>query len=557
MRSKLSIFAAMALATLLCTVVFGKVEMGAATKYGRATESVISTGTGTASALPPVGSRGRNGLDDIIISEDFEAHANGQLPTGWTQIDVDLGFNTPFFNDESTWRVWSGAGYSGHSGTKFVMNFYNDGAVPNDDWLILPQQNLGGTITLAYWVSSQDPAYLESYQVRVSTTGNQPSDFTDLIQDINDTPNAWTQRTHDLSAYAGAPFWFAFHYDAIDEFVLKIDDLLLEGIQLASFGAITGVVTDDNTFNPIMGATVELVGGLSTTTDAAGLFWFTNVLADTYDLALSHPAYEDEMVLDVAVAANETTTVDFALHHLAIEFHDFAYSGPPVPIPDLDSAFMNLDITEDFVITDLDITVNITHTWDADLHLWLETPWNQRVLLADQAGGSGDNYENCRFDDEAATPIGSGVAPFTGSFQPVEQLVAADGSSTLGQWTLVVYDDEAADVGTINNFTLHVTSEATAVEDDFILHPSSFSLSSYPNPFNATTQFRFDMIRAGHASLVLYNILGEQVARLVDENLDAGSHSISFNAGDLPSGVYLARFTAGSFAQTRKIVLLK
>jgi len=277
-----------------------------------------------------------------------------------------------------------------------------------------------------------------------------------------------------------------------------------------------------------------------------------------HTLNFTHPAFSTVALPNVQVTENDTTTANVQMHPLNLEYHNYASTAPPSQIVDLDTAYMDLDVTDAFVIYDLDVTINITHTYDSDLTIWLETPWNVRILLAMNVGTSGDNFVNTRFDDEAATPIGNGTPPFTGSFQPQELLSAADGQPVTGQWTLVVYDGAPADVGTINNFTLHVTSEAAAADDPHESIPSSFAFhGNYPNPFNATTHFRFDMGRTGHASLILYNVVGQEVARLVDGSLEAGAHSVSFSASDLPSGLYLARFTAPGFAETRKVVLLK
>ena len=81
--------------------------------------------------------------------------------------------------------------------------------------------------------------------------------------------------------------------------------------------------------------------------------------------------------------------------------------------------------------------------------------------------------------------------------------------------------------------------------------------SPYPNPFNPTTDLRFSLAETGHALLVVYDVTGREVVRLVDGTLEAGSHEYRFEASHLPSGVYLARLTAGDFTATRRIVLAK
>ena len=80
---------------------------------------------------------------------------------------------------------------------------------------------------------------------------------------------------------------------------------------------------------------------------------------------------------------------------------------------------------------------------------------------------------------------------------------------------------------------------------------------NYPNPFNASTEIRFDVGTAEKVSLKIYDLSGREVAHLAEAAFGAGAHSISFNASGLPSGVYLYRLRTGSETQTRKMVLLR
>jgi subtilisin-like proprotein convertase family protein len=512
------------------------------------------------SDLPPVGSRNPNTLDEIIISENFDSYGNDQLPTSWTQVDVDGGYCAQFVRN-STWQVFNYGAANAHSGTNVAMNHYNDNGLANNDWLILPQQNLSGTITLSYWVATQQATYPESYEVKVSTTGTQPANFTNLIYSNSSVPAAWTQQTHDLSAYAGAPFYIAFHYISVDMFVIKLDDLVLEAGTPSAHGALSGTVTTDASGHaPISGATVEITGtALSTLTNAQGLYMFNNVPPDTYDVVFSHPAYNSVTESDVIIVDGDTTTVDRELHPLPLAFYNYTSTGAASAISDLDTAYKTLDIPDDYLIFDLDITINITHPYDSDLEVWLLSPWNQMVSLAANRGGSGDNFVNCRFDDEAANPISGGTAPFTGSYRPEESLSAFDGFSSQGTWTVVVYDGWAQDSGAINNFTVHVTVEVEdAAPDVHSQVPATFAFhGNYPNPFNATTQFRFDLGAQSRVELVLYNTLGQQVAQLVNNVLSAGSHTVSFDASALTAGLYFARLNAQGLSETRKVILLK
>jgi len=101
------------------------------------------------------------------------------------------------------------------------------------------------------------------------------------------------------------------------------------------------------------------------------------------------------------------------------------------------------------------------------------------------------------------------------------------------------------------------TSPATAVKDEKSL-PKVFSLSqNYPNPFNPSTSIRFSLAKSGMANLSIYNMLGQKVATLINGNLDAGEHNVTFSADNLSSGIYIYQLTSGNGMLSRKMILLK
>ena len=88
--------------------------------------------------------------------------------------------------------------------------------------------------------------------------------------------------------------------------------------------------------------------------------------------------------------------------------------------------------------------------------------------------------------------------------------------------------------------------------------PKEFSLSqNYPNPFNPSTTISYGLPNASNVSLKIYNILGEQVASLVNKAMPAGYHTVTFDASKLASGMYIYRIEAGSFVQVKKMMMLK
>jgi len=91
-----------------------------------------------------------------------------------------------------------------------------------------------------------------------------------------------------------------------------------------------------------------------------------------------------------------------------------------------------------------------------------------------------------------------------------------------------------------------------------LFSPLKYALEqNYPNPFNPTTTISYSIQKAGEVTLKVYDMLGIEVASLVNENQEAGNYSIEFNAAELPSGIYVYRLASGNFMETKKLVLLK
>ncbi len=106
-------------------------------------------------------------------------------------------------------------------------------------------------------------------------------------------------------------------------------------------------------------------------------------------------------------------------------------------------------------------------------------------------------------------------------------------------------------------------AEETLVSDTDLLEadeeiPEAYALrQNFPNPFNPSTEIQFDLSEDAMVSLIVYDVLGREVARLVHEELRAGTHRARFDAGNLPSGVYFYRIQAGDFHSTHRMTLLK
>jgi hypothetical protein len=91
----------------------------------------------------------------------------------------------------------------------------------------------------------------------------------------------------------------------------------------------------------------------------------------------------------------------------------------------------------------------------------------------------------------------------------------------------------------------------TGIPDEYVLR------QNYPNPFNPTTTIEFSLPQSGPTTLKVYDMLGREVATLVDENLTAGRYKTTWSAAEVASGVYVCRLRSGRYATSSRMVLLK
>jgi len=129
----------------------------------------------------------------------------------------------------------------------------------------------------------------------------------------------------------------------------------------------------------------------------------------------------------------------------------------------------------------------------------------------------------------------------------------------------LVFTDQNDPIGDETNYiTILEGDNVVRVEiPDIASLPDGFELhQNYPNPFNPETVIRYDIPRAGQVRLTIYNMLGEEIATLVDVYQGIGSHHVTWNGKDnlgnpVPSGVYVYAIVSGGFKKSRQMTLLK
>lgn len=210
-------------------------------------------------------------------------------------------------------------------------------------------------------------------------------------------------------------------------------------------------------------------------------------------------------------------------------------------------------------VVSVEVTINeVLHARTGDLTFTLEHNGVKDTLIF-EVGGNGADFISTVLNDNSSLAIENGTAPFTGYYKPSRPLNIFNGMNAYGDWTLSIIDNFAGNDGILNSWSLKITLDVLVnieEENDKIL--TNYQLhQNYPNPFNPTTTINFSLPQTGIVNLKIYNLLGEEVITLIAEERQAGNHSVQFNASYLSSGIYFYKLQAGSFFQTKKMILLK
>ena len=106
--------------------------------------------------------------------------------------------------------------------------------------------------------------------------------------------------------------------------------------------------------------------------------------------------------------------------------------------------------------------------------------------------------------------------------------------------------------------TLKVSADNKEQLLDFKGNPDKFELNqNYPNPFNPSTQLSYDLKTDGNVKLTVFNLVGQSVRVLVDGYQTAGYYEVTFDANDLPAGIYLYKLQVGDYSSVKSMTLVK
>ena len=171
-----------------------------------------------------------------------------------------------------------------------------------------------------------------------------------------------------------------------------------------------------------------------------------------------------------------------------------------------------------------------------------------------------DNWIHCLNKDQfnnlwIGTDAG-GIATFDGQDW---EIINSSNSQLPSNNVLEIYIDEDNNkwITTEENLSVYNETGINEVKDKGLKLVNYIILQNYPNPFNPSTTIKYQIPRQSFVTIRIYDVLGNEIATLVNEEKSIGSYEVEFDATNLPSGIYFYRIHAGSFIETKKMILLK
>ena len=211
-----------------------------------------------------------------------------------------------------------------------------------------------------------------------------------------------------------------------------------------------------------------------------------------------------------------------------------------------------INIPDNKVIADINVTVNLFHTYDGDLEIKLVGPDNTEVILSDENGAGGDNFTNTVFDDDASVNISAGSAPFTGSFIPDGDLNDFNGLSSLGDWKLVITDNYNDDGCALLDGTIQICADNTLSMSDKLVTTDLVVI--YKDNGQYLVKLPTATIKEG-LKLSVMNALGQTIFMKSLENETGQGYQYNLDMSNASSGVYFVRIGNNQAGNMKRIIV--
>jgi len=213
-----------------------------------------------------------------------------------------------------------------------------------------------------------------------------------------------------------------------------------------------------------------------------------------------------------------------------------------------------ITITNNREINDVNVNLNINHTFVGDLDIVLRGPDNTTVVLVDREGGSGDNFINTTFDDQADDPINGQSAPFTGTFRPDGNLSDFNGMMSAGDWDLIITDNANIDGGQLNDWTIEICGdEILGTTDNAFADGSELNVihqgnDQYLVQLN-TTEINNTLL------MTVFDLNGRRLMNYPLDNETGRGYEYELDMSYVSAGVYLVRLGDDTSSSVKRIIV--
>ena len=206
--------------------------------------------------------------------------------------------------------------------------------------------------------------------------------------------------------------------------------------------------------------------------------------------------------------------------------------GEPIVL----SSILNVNL--DLILTDVNVTVNVSHGSTQDLKLSLLSPQGTEVVLTQNFGDDGDNYINTVFDQDAFKFIGNSNPPFSGSFRPVGNLDDFNNENSAGEWIFTLTDFSGQQGGVFDNFSLELCGSST-------LSISHFNFKNYlsiwPNPTSSKVFLSFGPPLKENLEIAVLDLAGREIKTFKIFNRELSNPTIEIDLSELSNAIYLIK----------------
>lgn len=354
--------------------------------------------------------------------------------------------------------------------------------------------------------------------------------------------------------------WFSYG-EISDSFYISISSILFlenSDILTAGVGSTTGGIyksTDSSKIweRKVTGASISSVTKLITSSDSIYASIYDGVYisideGESWNEIASKPDSSNE-IIDIVISKDGKIFAATFGEIFRSTDNGLTWELVTNGIPPSTNFFMNLTISEEGYIylgtrrLGIYRTKDMGENWEHIRHGWIRyvttKPGGYLMAGAEQEGlilstDHGDTWQIIN----SGLP---GILPYTSFINSV------------------YFDRDGYAYCSVHNFGIYRSALPVSVNhDEENFNSDSYILfQNYPNPFNPSTTITYYIPENSNVTLKVYDILGKEIAVLVNEERSAGTYKIEFNGSNLPSGIYFYRFIAGDFTATKKLILLK